>query len=53
MSRYTWGVDGHGRAHICREGEWVILFSMIDGNCGLLGKWLFEEQDLNETRRLQ
>jgi hypothetical protein len=49
MSRYTWGVDGYGRAHICREGEWVVLFSMIDGHCGLVGKRLFEEQELNEN----
>lgn len=50
MIRYTWGVDGYGRAHICREGEWVILFSMINGNPGLIGKWLFEEQDDRENK---
>lgn len=38
-----WGVDGYGCVYICCEGEWVVLFFMIDGNLGLIGNWLFEE----------
>lgn len=44
MSIYTWGVDGYGRAHICKVGEWEVVFSMI-GYHGQIGVWLLEEQD--------
>ncbi len=47
MSIYTWGVDGYGRAHICRVGEWVALFSMIEDH-GQIGVWLLEHQDNKE-----
>ena len=43
-SIYSWGVDGYGRAHICKSNN-VIILSMIDGCCGQLGVWILEEQD--------
>ena len=49
MSKYTWGVDGYGRAHICLVGEWVTLFSMI-GYHGQIGVWLLEDQDNKRLR---
>ncbi len=45
MGRYTWAMDGYRRAHICREGEWVVLFSMLYGTPGCIGKWMLEDQD--------
>lgn len=42
VAEYSWGIDGSGRAHIFKVGEWVILFSMIDNNCGAVGKLLME-----------
>tara|TARA_R110000868_G_scaffold210375_1_gene460358 strand:+ start:1529 stop:1684 length:156 start_codon:yes stop_codon:yes gene_type:complete len=47
MIRYTWGVDGYGRAHICMEGEWKVIFSMISDH-GQIGVWILEEQDKKE-----
>lgn len=31
MHNYTWGVDGYGRQHICREGSNVVIFCVIPG----------------------
>jgi len=42
MSAYSWGVDGKGRAHICKNDN-VVLFCMIDG-CGQLGVFILEDQ---------
>ena len=48
---YNWGVDGYGRAHLCKEGDNLIIFSMIDGS-GLLGAMILQEQDQqNEHKR--
>ena len=44
-SVYTWGVDGYGRAHICKRDSNVILFCMISG-CGIGGVWILESQDV-------
>ena len=49
-SKYGWGVDGYGRAHICKEGDNVIIYSMINGNHALVGAWDLEEQEENEKR---
>lgn len=43
-SKYSWGVDEYGRAHICRDDNLIIL-SMLDGYCGQVGVWILEEQD--------
>lgn len=43
MSTITWGVDGFGRCHICRDGEWVILFSGLPGISGKVLVWVYEE----------
>ena len=44
-NNYSWGVDGEGRAHICKDGSNIIILSMINGNSGLIGTWILEEQD--------
>lgn len=46
-SKYSWGVDGKGRAHICRDGDSVVILCMINGG-GQEGVWLLESQDLDE-----
>lgn len=50
MSRYTWGVDGFGRAHICLVGKWEVIFSMISDH-GQIGVWLLEKQDNKELKK--
>lgn len=45
MSRYTWGMDGFGRAHVCKDGEFIVLLCMLLGVSGLEGRWMLEEQD--------
>ena len=50
MVRYTWGVDGQDRAHICIDGEWEVIFSMISDH-GQIGVWILEEQDRKELRK--
>ena len=46
-SNYTWGVDGYGRAHICKKQSNVILLCMISGG-GIGGVWILEAQDRDE-----
>lgn len=47
-SKYNWGVDGKGRAHICKEDDNAIILCMINGS-GQEGVWLLESQDLEES----
>lgn len=47
MSDYTWGVDGYGRAHICKRRSNIILLCMISGG-GQTGVWMLESQDIDE-----
>lgn len=44
LSKYSWGVDGYGRAHICESNN-VIILSMLGGYCGQIGVWMLEEQE--------
>lgn len=45
VSKYSWGVDGYGRAHICANDDNIVLLCMLSGSCGQLGVWMLEEQD--------
>ena len=47
MSAYTWGVDGYGRAHICKRYSNVVLFCMLSGS-GQSGVWILESQDIDD-----
>lgn len=49
MSRYTWGLDGYGRAHVAKRDDLVILFCMLPGNGGQIGVWDLEDQDASEN----
>ena len=50
QSKYSWGIDGLGRAHLYIPPSQIIIFTMIDG-CGRLGQIILEEQDENEIYR--
>lgn len=45
MSKYTWGVDGYGRAHICLRSDMIVLLSMFKSNSGRLGVLMLEDQE--------
>ena len=47
MSDYTWGVDGYGRAHICKRSDGIVLLCMIGAGGGQAGVWLLESQDID------
>ncbi len=48
MSRYSWGVDGFGRAFIDKDRDCQIIFCLLPGNSGGVGVDLLEEQDKRE-----
>ena len=41
---YLWGIDGKGRAHICKADDMIIIFCMISG-VGVEGVWILEDQE--------
>jgi hypothetical protein len=43
MSRFTWGVDGFGRCHLCEKGDNKILFSGLLGVSGMELVWVYED----------
>ena len=45
MCKYSWGVDGYGRAHICNDKNEVV-FCMFDGG-GQMGVWILDSQDID------
>lgn len=47
VSKYSWGVDGKGRAHICKNGDNLVILCMISGT-GIEGVWILEEQEQHE-----
>lgn len=47
--KYGWGVDGYGRAHICKDDDNTVLLCMISGT-GIEGVWMLEEQDEKEDK---
>lgn len=44
VSKYSWGVDGKGRASICKADDRIIILCMINGT-GTEGVWILEEQE--------
>ena len=48
MSDYTWGIDGYGRAHICKKQSNVVLFCMVGSGGGKGGVWILESQDIDD-----
>jgi len=43
MSRFSWGVDGFGRYHLCKCADNKILFSGLPGVSGMELVWAYEE----------
>lgn len=48
MSRYSWGVDGYGRAHICERYGRTALFCMLPGYHGSIGVFMLDEQQTQQ-----
>lgn len=53
MSRYSWGVDGYGRAHICERHGSVILFCMLPSYHGSLGVLMIDEQSTHKGNEMR
>ena len=47
MSDYTWGIDGYGRAYICKRIDGIVLLCMLSGG-GQSGVWMLESQGIDD-----
>ena len=57
ISTHGLGVDGFGRAFICKSDKREILFCMLPGKSGIIGVHMLEEQDsesyINKDNRIK